>query len=232
MPKNTTMTPLPTADLVTLTTSVARIDQNVRSIKNDLIPPLSTDTREARDKAREALTKVNDHVADGDSHEHPCVEGARQERQDSELAKTRDLRGKYSTLYKIFWVTISIVAGALSGSYGYAFMISNQATANQTSNASQDKNLDRHEDTIAELRKAREQDRELFLRQQAEMPTRVVEAVKSARPTVEEIEENLEVVADETPELTEVEQRQIKQAIVVLKRAKKRGESKAVAYGR
>lgn len=232
MTKESSKIPLPSSDLLSLTNAVTRIDQNVRSIKNDLIPPLSTDTREARDNAREALLKVNGHVADNDSHEHPCIEGPRQERQDKDIAKTNDLRSKLSSLSKVFWVAISIVAGVISGSYGYTFSISNQATANHTSNESQDKNLDRHEATIAELRKSQQQDRELFIKQQAEMPGKVIEAVKSVRPTVEELEDDIEEVADETDELTEVEQRHIKQAIVILKRAKQRGETKAVAYGR
>lgn len=218
-PIKDSMTPIPTGDLLTLTTAVARIDQNVRSIKNDLIPPLSTDTREARDKAREALQKVDGHMGDTDSHEHPCVEGARQERQDNELAKNRGVKGEISSLSKVFWVAVSIITTIVAGSYGYTLLISNATTENKTVNTAQEQNINRHEETINELRVAQQRDRETFIREQRAMPAQLIKAVRAVRPTVEDLED----VADELP-LTEREARQMNE---LLKRAKKRSNGGA-----
>lgn len=227
MPKDSSMTPLPTADLMSLTTAVARIDQNVRSIKSDMLPPLMKDTREARDKAREALQKANDHIADLDSHEHPCIEGPRQERQDSELQKNRGVKDGLSNLSKLFWVAISIITTIVAGSYGYTLLISNTTTENKTVNGAQGETLVRHETNIDALRKAQQQDRETYLRGQQEIPQRVINAMKSTRPTVEEIED----AAGEIPGLTEPEQRQL---LKILKRAKQRDKNdmKTVTYDR
>lgn len=204
MPRQTE-TPVPTADLVVLSNTLVRVDQNVKSIKNDILPPLVVDTREARDNARDALAKINGHASDEEAHEHSCVDAPRQERQDT----------KISGLSKVFWIALSVFVAIVSGSYGYTLVISNSTTENATSIKGQSENINRHEKSIEALRVSRQLDRETYLKSINDLPSRVTESVQKAPGSSQEV---VERAAEDLP-LRPHERRQLRE---LMSRARER----------
>lgn len=212
-------TPVPTGQFVGLVTAVARIDTNIKSIKEEMLPPLARDTQEARDKAREALTKVNGHIADTDSHEHPCVEKPRQERQDQDLGDLKGTKEKVENTSKLVWWLMGIaVATALSvGGFTWATRVITAENASSIRTNVGD--IAENKTEVKALREAQQRDRETFIREVRGIPAQVEEAAKARQPSVDDFED----AAGDLP-LTEREQTQLLQ---LLKRARQRGSEKA-----
>ena len=182
--RRTTSTPVPTADLVAVTGTLARVDQNVRQIKNDMLPPLVADTREARDKARAALVKIEEHSRDTDAHGHPCTERDRQERQDDAIA---DMRPRIAGLDKWRWWLMGILLVGVSSAFGFALLSRQVSTENATRINATARDVDRHERVIDAVQKAQQRDRETYLRAVREIPSetaRKVQATPSPAPDV------------------------------------------------
>lgn len=215
MGDRTTETPVPTSDLVALSNTLVRVDQNVKSIKNDLLPPLAADTREARDKARAALGKIEEHKADTDAHGHPCTEGDRQERQDSAIA---DMRPKVAGLDKWRWWLMGLVVLGLSSAIGFSLATRGVTTENATTIGSHTRELDRHEREIDTLEKAQQADRETYLREVRNLPQKVSTQIKQDPVPPPEV---VERAVEDLP-LRPHERRQLEDLI---ERARKRGDN-------
>lgn len=208
-----THTPVPTTDLVAVTSTLARVDQNVRQIKNDMLPPLFADTREARDKARAALGKIEEHSRDADAHDHGCKETARQERQDSEIA---DMRPKVAGLEKWRWWLMGILVLGVSSAFGFALFTRQASTENATRLDTTERDLSRHEREIDAVQKAQQADRDTFLREVRAIPTATARKVQDTpAPAIEVVDR----AAEDLP-LRPGERRQLLQ---ILERARERG---------
>ena len=187
-----TATPVPTADLMAVTATLVRVDQNVKSIKNDLLPPVAADAREARDKARAAWAQIKEHKQDDDAHEHPCVEGDRQERQDDAIA---DMRPKVAGLDKWRWWLMGIMVLGVSSAFGFALLTRATATENATRVESHGQDLTRHEREIDTLEKSQQADRETYLREVRGIPNataRKVQATPAKAPATETVDRAVE----------------------------------------
>lgn len=204
-------TPIPTSRLNELAEAIGRIDGNVRSVKEDLLPPLTADTKEARDKAREALTKIDDHVV-GVAHDHNCSETTRQERQDSALAALRELSPRVAGLSKFLWALVGILVTGVGSSVGFALVTKAQAATNAARIESQASADQRHDELIRSFQALRESDRREFITLTRELPRRVVEARAP--------DEQIEHAAESLP-LTPIEERQVKS---ILRNARRRGD--------
>jgi hypothetical protein len=209
-PRVENYTPIPTNRLNSLTEAVARIDGNVKSVKEDLLPPLTADTKEARDKAREALTKIDDHVV-GVEHDHTCAERARQERQDNDLAVLRELPPRVVGLSKFVWALIGILVTGVTSAVGFALVTKAQAATNAARIESQALADQRHDELLRSIQQLREADRREFMTLSRELPRRVVEARAP--------DEQIEHAAESLP-LTPNEERQVKS---ILRSARRRG---------
>jgi len=220
--KDPRLTPVPTTDLDNLTALVIRTDTNVRILKEELLPPLVSDTREARDKAREALKSVNDHVSDSDAHVHPCRETDRQLRQDNDIGKIKsdvvETKTTASGLSKLVWWLMGIAVTVALGAGAFAITVRETATANVTHIEGAIEDINEHEDEIDALREAQQRDRETYLKTMRELPTKVTNAARSIPPPEPTIE-SMEEAAEDLP-LTPREQRQL---MDLLGRARKRG---------
>ena len=204
------LTPVPTIQLNSLAEAVGRIDENVRSVKTDLLPPLTADTKEARDKAREALTKIDEHVG-GELHEHTCSETERQRRQDEDLVPLRELPPRIVSLSKLFWALVGVLVTGVSSSVAFAIVTKAEATRNAARIEAQAAADERHDAMIRNMRQLRESDRREFLTLSKELPRRVVEATAPA----EQIEDAVEALP-----LTLGEQRHVES---ILRKARRRG---------
>jgi hypothetical protein len=209
------MTPVPSNELLALTQLLTRTDQNVTLLKDELLPPIARDTREARDTARESIGKIDTHLKDTDAHVHPCVEGDRQLRQDNDIGRLKtkavETETKTSGLSKLVWwlmgiaVTVALVAGG--------FAVSVRVVSAENSDGVQD-----NEESIKALTKVQREDRETYLRIARDLPknvTKAARAVPPPEPTIDDMEE----AADDLP-LSPREQRQL---LELLGRARKRG---------
>jgi len=214
MPADPRHTPVPTSALHALTSAVARVDQNVKTIKEDLLPPVARDTREARDKAREALQKIDAHVADIGEHGHPCDEKERQGRQDEAIA---DLRPKVSGVSRLVWWTIGVGGVVLSSAVGFALLVRAGAAETATLVEVLDRDVARHEAELSSLEKARAQDRETFIREVRQIPTKVSAKVREDEPDVAMVDRALEDL-----QLLPSERRQLRD---ILSRARERGDA-------
>jgi hypothetical protein len=210
------LSPTPKYTAAALTQAIIETRQDTKFLREDLLPPLMKDTKEARDKAREALSKVDTHLADTDSHEHPCVEGPRQERQDEGLANGREVKSKVSGLVKILGIAITIVIGAIGGSYGYTLTLSNSTTANETRIEGQTNTSNRHEREINSLEKAQQQDRETYLREMRALPGNVQEVAQKREPTLDDVED---FASDRSVKMSDRERDMMK---LIVKQVKKR----------
>jgi hypothetical protein len=213
MPRDTS-TPVPTADLVAVTGTLARVDQNVRQIKNDMLPPLVADTREARDKARAALGKIDEHARDTDAHDHGCKETARQEKQDDAIA---DMRPRIAGLDKWRWWLMGILLVGVSSAFGFALLSRQVSTENATRINATARDVDRHERVIDSVQKAQQRDRETYLRAVREIPSATARKV-SATPVKAPSQEVVERAADDLP-LRPHERRQLR---MLMDRARER----------
>lgn len=149
-------------DSADLFRAVVRIDQNVTSIKQDLLPPLARDTREARDKAREALLRISEHIVDIDAHDHDCEEKDRQAKQDSELAT---MSPKISWITKFVWWIIGIVGIGATSAVGFALTINSVTAANTEKISRNNEDIKTAIVNLDELRKSTANDSKEFARQ-------------------------------------------------------------------
>lgn len=213
------LTPPPEYSSASLAKAIIEGRADTKVIKEDLLPPLIKDAREARDKARESLQKVNAHIDDTDSHEHPCIEGPRQGRQDDDIGllkgETIETKAQVGNTSKLVWwlmgiaVTVALIVG------GFAVSIRVTAAENVTNIGSIVEDVDDNVDSIKELRKVQRQDRELYLREVRLLPTKVRQAAVSKPPTIEQMEDTADDIG-----LNDREQRQL---MSLLKRARNRG---------
>lgn len=210
-------TPVPTSELQALTTAVTRVDLNVRTIKEDLLPPLAADTREARDKAREALQKVDTHVADVGEHGHRCDEKDRQGRQDEAIA---DLRPRVAGTSRVLWWAVGIGAAVLSSAVGFALVVRAGAAETATRVEVLDRDVSRHELEIDSLEKAQARDRETFIREVRQIPTKVSAKVREEEPSEAQVDRAVEDLP-----LLPSERRQIRE---LLSRARDREDAGAI----
>lgn len=218
------LTPPPSYSSDALAKAIIETGQSIKFIREDLLPPLVKDTKEARDKAREALQKVDTHIGDSDAHEHPCIEQPRQARQDDDIGQLKGVKEKVEGTSKLVWwlmgiaVTVALVAG------GFAVSVRVSAAENRDDIDDNVEDIDENEDAIKALAKSQQADRETYLREMRDLPRQVTNAAKRPSPTIDEYQD----AADELP-LTEREQEQL---LKLLKRAQQRtngGEHKQPA---
>lgn len=217
-------TPVPSSMLLSISTNLADVASGVKSIKEDLLPPLAADTREARDKAREALQKVDTHVSDPEAHlAHRCDEKDRQARQDGDIAEAKgkllEADAKISSTSKVLWWALGIVVAVGGTAVGFAISTSSGAAAA----ASELEDLDdvpeavaRHDVQIKALEKAQAEDRATFIREVRKLPAEVSTKVRSSTPALEQVDD----AVDELP-LRPSERRQL---LELLDRARRREE--------
>jgi hypothetical protein len=216
------MTPVPSNELMELTQLLIRTDQNVTFLKDELIPPLAKDTREARDKARAALGKIDGHLRDTDAHVHGCLEGDRQLRQDTDIGTLKsdmsETKAKTGGISKLVWwlmgiaVTVALVAG------GFAVSVRVSSAENAVDIEDNAEDIDDNEESIKTLTKVQQEDRETYLRVARDLPKNVTKAARSIPPPEPTIDD-MEDAADDLP-LSPREQRQL---LDLLGRARKRG---------
>jgi hypothetical protein len=220
------LTPPPPYSADSLAKSIIETGQSIKFIRKDLLPPLVKDTKEARDKAREALQKVDGHLEDADSHEHRCIEGDRQNRQDGDIGTLKGLSEKVQGTSQLVWwlmglaVTLAVIAG------GFAISVREHSVENSVTISDIADDVDDHDETIKAMSKSQQELRETYIREMRELPQKVTLAAQRPAPTIEEYEN----AADDLP-LTETEQNQL---LRILKRAQKRTneEMETAAFGR
>jgi hypothetical protein len=230
-PPGGTETPVPTSTLLSISTSLASLDAGVKSIKEDLLPPLSADTKEARDKAREALQKVDNHIGEPDLHEdHGCLEIERQRTQDEGLAEAKggllETNAKVASTSKVLWWALGIVAVVLGSAATFAVTSSSAATRAAAELDDLDnipETVARHDVQIKALEKAQAEDRRTFIDEVRKLPTTTAAKVQSTSPSDEVVED----AADDLP-LRPSERRQL---LELLERARAREERAAGGTG-
>lgn len=203
-------TPIPTNDFNKLTQTIASIDSTVKSIHRDLLPPLFTDTKEARDTAREALGKINGHEANERIHEHECTERDRQLRQDNELDELNVLSPRVAFLSKLTWALVGVLISGVGSAVGFALASRSVGASNTARIESQQQVDTRHDELLRNIQQLRESDRREFIQLSNDLPRRIMEAQPTARQ-VQEAVENLP--------LTPVEERRVRG---ILDQARKR----------
>lgn len=204
-------TPVPTGDLVAWSKTVVRIESGVNTIKDDLLPPVARDSREARD----GVMQLNGRVTALESRsDHECTELDRQARQDTDIA---DLRPKIDQTGRLVWWIIGLIVVVGGGAFAFAMTTQSSATANSTRINSQALDISRHERKIESLEKAQQQDRETYLRELRQLPQKVKQAARPVGPTVEDVN----AAASDLP-LTSKERIQLHK---ILESAKRRSDS-------
>lgn len=122
--------------LLEMTKSLVKVDQNVEFIK-DQMTTVKSDTREARDKARQALGLINLHLRNKSAHEHPCIELTRQENQDSDIADIEPVIGnlvklepRLNSLSKLVWWALGAFLAILISLGGFALQVNSDSVQN------------------------------------------------------------------------------------------------------
>ena len=161
---------VPTIELINISNKLTEVATGVKSIKEDMLPPLISDTREARDKAREALQRSVEHERDDAAHVHPCVERERQSRQDTDIA---DLKPRVSGTSKLVWWVLGLGVVALSSAVGFAILTRSTEAGTTVRIEAMDRDLDRHEALLVEFRRSYREDRDALLREVRAIPAKV-----------------------------------------------------------
>jgi len=134
------------------------LTENVRSIKEDLIPPLANDVREARDTAREALQKIDSHILNTDIHgvDH-CTEMERINKTSSDLSKV-DERSK-GTSKLLWWVLgVLVIVGGTAITIALASNSAASAAATQLETLDEiPEKVTAHDERIKAIETAREE---------------------------------------------------------------------------
>jgi len=216
------LTPIPVSDFSALTknmnkvsTAVIRMEGKIDTVKDDLLPPVAVDAKEARD----GVMRLNGRVTaleDADPS-HECFEQGRQLRQDTDLAEVKE-RSKGAS--KLLWWVLGV--SVLVGSAAVGFAISTSVDASTVRTQVEDLDgvddqVTRHDVQIESLQKAQAEDRKVFLSEVRALPMKVQQVAERRDPTIADIED----VADDLP----LTGRERDMMVRILRQAKKRSAS-------
>lgn len=110
-------TPVPTADLVKVTESVIRIEESLKSIKIDLLPPVIQESSEARD----GVLRLEGRVSVLEAAPHECIEAERLSFHDRIVSGLEKEIGSISrwkwwilgTILTIGMASVAVVVGTM-----------------------------------------------------------------------------------------------------------------------
>lgn len=212
-----TLTPAPEPDLSGMArninrigSAVSKIDVSVQSIKEDILPPVAADAKEARDGVLRLDGRVNA-LESSPPPAHECTETDRQARQDAAIGAGE---AKVAHNTRLLWWLLGVLLLVGSSAIGFAMVTGSTAARTAASLEATDETVDRHEGAIKALVEAQARDRETYLREIRALPVKVSETVQASSPPAEQIDD----AADELP-LWPSERRQL---IQLLERARAR----------
>lgn len=212
-----TLTPVPDPDLRTMArninsigSAVTRIDTSVRAIQEDVLPPVASDAKEARDGVLRLDGRVNA-LESLPPPSHECTETDRQARQDAAIGAGE---AKVAHNSRLLWWLLGTLFVVGSSAIGFAMVTGASAARTAASLEAADATIGRHEGAIKALVEAQARDRETYLREIRALPVKVSETVQASSPPAEQIDD----AADELP-LWPSERRQL---IQILERARAR----------
>lgn len=211
-----TLTPIPTPDLTAIARNfgkveraVVSIETSVGTIQRDLLPPVATASKEARDGVLRLEGRVNA-LESKPPPPHNCTETEHQTEQDTAIAKTSTTIAQHSRL--VWWLAALVVT---VGGSAVGFALSTRSAVSETTAHLEQLDgvgnaVQRHEVQIKSLERAQEQDRQVFLREIRALP----EQIQTAAPPAEQVDD----AVDDLP-LHPSERRQL---LHILERARAR----------
>lgn len=154
-------TPLPAADAAALVAGITGIRKDVRTIKNDLLPPVTEAAREARDGVVRLEGRVTalERTPDG----HPCEEKERQGAQDRAIATTS----------KLAWWIVGIFAVFVGSGVSFALATRGEVAETAVRVETHAKTLDAQAQRLEALRDAQDRDRNLILKEVRAIPEKI-----------------------------------------------------------
>jgi len=146
-------------------TAVARIEEAVKIIKDDMLPPVAKDAREARISVFDLRSRVKA-LENKPIPDYKCTETERQERQDTGIYEART---KVSWLSKFVWWAMGLAVVIGGSAVSFAIVTESTSTENSTMIKNQAVELSRHEKKIMELEKTQNEDRKIYLNEIREL---------------------------------------------------------------
>jgi hypothetical protein len=192
------MSPLPSTDALALSRNVSRLNSSVTrmegkvdTIKDDILPKVMADVREARDGVLNLRIRVKN-LESLPPPPHDCYEQDRQKNQDDDIGALQTSLAQVGTssqgLGKLVWWLLGmvVVVGGTAVSFAIASRVS--VAENTTLIQAQRGDLSRHEHTIETLERSRQADREQILKEVRLLPNKVEKATQRRDPTIDEFE--------------------------------------------
>ena len=150
-----------------LSDAMIRIEENTRTMKDEMLPPVTKAAAEARD----GVLRLGVRVENLETNGHVCSERERQARQDTDIAELKPQYYRFAGTVKwavgILTSVVVVFAGAAVGFYGSTYSITSKTSADVSHNAEK---IQENSTVIKELGRQQASDRQLFIREVKSLP--------------------------------------------------------------